>query len=193
MTHSVETDTSLGCLLACSSTSSRTNQNHQHHHSILDTTELTDKLSSLSMTSNSNQVATNHSQTRTVTLPTISDENISLSNLDSEKCDRLSIEPMGVESKSSRPSFDCHTHSGELSLHLLGHSPRMNAGRPPKGTYRYSTDGADQGGNTRSGRTPNTDNLCFVTTYVHDSFRVNVAIAMNDSLLVSIFVLVRSW
>ncbi len=134
------------------------------------------------MTSNSNQVS-NHSQTRTVTLPMISDENIPIPNLDSEKCERLSMEPMGVESKSSRPSFDCHTQSGELSQHLLGHSPRMNARRPPKGTYRYSTDGAEH----RSGRTPNADNLCFVTTYVYDTLCVDVATIMNVPQCLTLF------
>jgi hypothetical protein len=104
-----------------------------------------------------------------VTLPVTSDENIPTRNFNFEKCERLSIDHMGIGSKASRPSFDSHTQSGELSQHLLGHSPRINIGRPPKGTsisYRCSIDGADNGVNPRIGRTPNTDNLCFVTTYV---------------------------
>jgi hypothetical protein len=136
-----------------------------------DTDKLTDKLSSLSMTSKSDNssLEAGNSQNRMVTLPMTSDENIPLQNGDNDKYERLSIDQLGVGSKSSRPSFDSHTHSGELSQHLLGHSPRMNVGRPPKGTiisYRCSIDGADNGGNTRHGRTPNADNLCFVTTYV---------------------------
>lgn len=114
-------------------------------------------------------LVTGNTQNHMVTLPMTTDENIPLQNRDNKKYDRLSIDQLGVGSKSSRPSFDSHTHSGELSQHLLGHSPQMNVGRPPKGTtasYRCSIDFAENVGNTRNGRTPNTENLSFVTTYV---------------------------
>ena len=134
-----------------------------------DTDELAVKLATLSMTSKSFNLthALGNSQNHTVTLPVTSDDYIPIQNC--KKCDHLSIDQMEIVSKSSRPSFDSHTQSCELSQHLLGQSPRMNLGRPPKGTiisYRTSIDGADNGGNTRYGRTPNGEKLCFVTTYV---------------------------
>jgi hypothetical protein len=137
-----------------------------------DTDELVGKLATLTMTSKSNDftIALGNSPNHKVTVPMTFEDNIPIESGNSEKCERLSIDQLGVMSKSSRPSFDSHTHSGDLSQHLLGgHSPRMNLGRPPKGTitsYRCSIDGADNGGSTRNGRTPNAENLCFVTTYV---------------------------
>ena len=136
-----------------------------------DTDKLADKLSSLSMTSRSNNltVVEEISEHRTVTLPMTADENIPLRTVGSEKQERLSIEQMGPGSTSSRPSFDSHTQSGDLSQHLMGHSPRMKVGRPPKGTimtYRCSNDGAENVGNMVHRRTPISENLCFVTTYV---------------------------
>lgn len=150
-----------------------------------DTDVLAEKLSTLAMASKSKKanLAAEICQNHTVTLPMISDENIAIQRGDGGKCQRLSIDQMGAGSKASRPSFDSHTQSVELSQHLLGHSPRMSAGRPPKGTiisYRCSLEGAENGGGiTRNSRTPNVDNLCFVTTYVESYFAFFKAINLN--------------
>jgi hypothetical protein len=136
-----------------------------------DADALAAKLATLTMNSNPTNIATRSGnfQNHTVTLPVTFDENIPTLCESIKVCERLSIDQMGVGMKSSRPSFDSHTQSSELSQHLLGHSPRISLGRPPKGTatsYRCSIDGADNGGSTRHGRTPNAENLCFITTYV---------------------------
>jgi hypothetical protein len=147
-----------------------------------DTDELTNKISNMSMTE---PQAISNSLIRTVTLPTTDDNESSTETHIAITGSRPSIDSIVVGDKLtvnlSRPSFDGHTYSGELTQHMYGHiSPRVcstSAGRPPKKVSISNNNSnlmdsvqnqcISVGGNTRYSRTPNnTENPCFVTTYV---------------------------
>jgi hypothetical protein len=134
-----------------------------HSFMDLEADDLADKISSLSMMEAkvSFTGGTSNSLIRTVTLPA-SEEN--------ESCKfefpaRLSCENEAVDVNISRPSYD--SSSCELTRHLYGHSPH---GRPPR-LSSATCEGAQNNSVSRSSRTPCTNNLCFVTTYVYNGVR----------------------